>query len=97
MSLSRVNQKRDTNEPEIVAALEAAGCSVDRLPGGEGRPDLLVGYRLNNFLIEVKMPGKLLSPKQKAYHANHQGRIHLIRTAEQALCLLEYYRTKRVA
>lgn len=45
--------KRDANEPEVVSALQAAGCSVQRLDGKD-IPDLLVGFRHRNYLVEVK-------------------------------------------
>lgn len=48
-------KRRDTNEPEIVEALEGAGATVTRLDG-DGVPDLLVGFRGRSFLIEVKLP-----------------------------------------
>jgi Holliday junction resolvase len=48
-------RKRDDNEPEIVEAFEALGCSVTRLDG-KGVPDLLVGMRGRTWLVEVKCP-----------------------------------------
>ena len=47
---------RDANEGAIVAALEAAGCSVARLSGDAGVPDLVVGVRGRTELLEVKNP-----------------------------------------
>lgn len=38
-------KKRDGNEQSIVDALEAVGCSIDRL-NAKGIPDLLVGFTL---------------------------------------------------
>lgn len=53
MSLNRYAKKRDGNEREIIAALEAIGCEVETLD----RPvDLLVGFRGQTFLLEVKDP-----------------------------------------
>ena len=50
--------RRDTNHVEIVRALRAAGASVLELHAvGGGCPDLLVGYRRYNYLLEVKRPG----------------------------------------
>jgi len=47
--------KVDDNQPEIVAALRKAGASVQHLHAvGQGCPDLAVGFRGENFLIEVK-------------------------------------------
>lgn len=49
-------RNRDSNEPEIVEALKAAGASVTRL-NETGVPDLLVGFRRRTFLFEVKRGG----------------------------------------
>lgn len=49
----RWDARRDANEPEIVAALERVGARVRRL-SAPGIPDLLVGYRQDIFLLEVK-------------------------------------------
>lgn len=86
-------QKRDSNEAAIVQALVAAGCSVDPLPGGNGRPDLLVGRAGATYLIEVKDPAatpakRRLNPLQKKWHAEWRGRAHLVETAEQALMVV---------
>jgi len=56
--------QRDTNEPEIVAALVKAGASVTRI-NGTGVPDLLVGFRGQTFLLEVKMPAGDRSGKKR--------------------------------
>lgn len=55
MSRRRPVANRDRNHPEIVAALRAIGCTVvDLAAVGGGVPDLLVGYRGRNLLVEVK-------------------------------------------
>ncbi len=47
--------KIDRNHVEIVAALRGVGASVQDLAAvGKGCPDLLVGYRGQNYVIEVK-------------------------------------------
>ena len=82
--------KRDRNEGEIVAALEACGCSVTRL-SQKGVPDLLVGYihpvsRLpRTTLIEVKEPRGKLTPDQDEWHALFVGEVHIVRTIDEAL------------
>lgn len=86
-------QKRDANEPEIAQGLLAIGCSVDQLPGGNGRPDLLVGYRDKNFLLEVKDPTapvtkRRLNSLQKKWHSAWKGRAHLVETFAQALAIV---------
>jgi Holliday junction resolvase len=47
--------RRDSNEAEIVRALEAVGAAVQRL-SEPGCPDLLVSFRGVLTLIEVKLP-----------------------------------------
>ena len=46
-------KKRDNNEPGIIDALVEAGAHVTQL-GDFGVPDLLVGYKLKTYLLEVK-------------------------------------------
>jgi hypothetical protein len=82
-------QQRDANEGAIVAALEAIGASVDRLPGGNGRPDLLVGYRRENYALEIKDPNgppsrRKLNNWQRRWHAAWRGRVHIVETPAQA-------------
>ena len=49
----------DGNQAQIVAALNRCGARVQLLHRvGQGCPDLLVGWRGQLVLIEVKMPGK---------------------------------------
>lgn len=65
--------KIDANQREIVDALRAVGCSVQLLAQvGNGCPDLLVGWRNRNFLLEVKDGAKKpsarkLTPDQVAW------------------------------
>lgn len=82
--------KRDNNEGEIVAALEAVGCVVHRL-SQKGVPDLLVGYvhpisKLpRTTLIEVKEPRGKLTTDQEEWHALFIGEVHIVRTIDEAL------------
>jgi hypothetical protein len=88
-------QKRDANEPAIISKLDSMGCSVDALPGGNGRPDLLVGDPVTGLaiLMEVKVPLKpKLNPLQKQYHADCRARIHLVTTPETAEDIVNHYR-----
>lgn len=48
-------RRRDDNEPNVVSALRAAGAGVQRLDA-RGCPDLLVGFRNQLYLLEVKRP-----------------------------------------
>lgn len=83
----RSHHRRDENEPEIVDALEAIGCTVFRV----GRPvDLLVGYRARNYLIECKNPDGLnkLTDFQKDWMPTWKGQVMIVETAEQAIELV---------
>lgn len=76
--------KRDENEPEIIAALEAVGATVEQIPTGKGVPDLLIGYG-NNFLLEVKIIGGKLNKKQQVWHREWKGQKAVVHTPEDAL------------
>jgi hypothetical protein len=98
MTIHRYAKARDANEPEIVAALEAAGAVVIRLePSTAGLPDLLVGYRGRNILMEIKLPPgprggtghSPLSDDQVAFMQAWPGAAYVVRSAEQALMRLE--------
>lgn len=67
--------KVDDNQPAIVAALRAVGASVEVI----GRPvDLLVGYRSQTWVMEVKdgdrpPSERRLTPTQEAFFASWRG------------------------
>ena len=88
MSLRRqANPKRDSNEKEIIEALERAGAFVTKL-SAEGCPDLLVIFRSEIFLIEVKMPKGKLTPAQIEWHAqslNHDVGVYIVHSPLEAL------------
>lgn len=80
------NAKADANQPEIVAALRKAGATVQVLSTvGKGVPDLLVGYRMLNILLELKMSGGKLTPPQVKWHAEWLGDVHVVYSAEEAV------------
>ena len=72
--------RRDVSEKGIVLALTALGCSVQPL-SGKGVPDLLVGIRGMNILLECKAPsgpkggtsGRNLTPDQETWFASWHG------------------------
>ncbi len=79
MSLNRYAKKRDANEPEIVAALEAVGAEVMRLDV----VDLLVYFRGALYLLEVKTAKGTLTAVQKKLFPRWP--IHVVRDASAAL------------
>ena len=85
----------DRNQPEIVKALRKAGATVQVLSAiGQGVPDLLVGYRGRNRLLEVKdglarKQDRQLTPRQVEWHREWRGEIAVVESVEQALAVLE--------
>lgn len=68
--------KQDANSTAIVSALRAAGCVVrfiDCPVGAGGIPDCLVGFQGKTYLMELKVKGGRLNPKQKAFHEKWNG------------------------
>jgi hypothetical protein len=82
----RRNAKVDANHGVIVAALRQVGASVQDLAKvGQGCPDILVGYRGQNYLMEIKTnKGKATLP-QIAWHTFWQGQVVVVRDVDEAL------------
>ena len=80
----------DENQPDIVLALLEAGCSVQTLAAvGVGCPDLLVGRRGKNYLLEVKNPEKpkadrQLTKDQKTWHKCWHGGVDVVHDVLEA-------------
>jgi hypothetical protein len=85
----------DANQGAIVEALRAAGYSVQSLAAvGGGVPDLLVGVRGVNLLLEVKDGSKRpsrrrLNPAQERWHAAWRGQVAIVFGPEDALGVVE--------
>jgi hypothetical protein len=66
--------KPDSTQAEIVAAAKALGASVAVTTAvGRGFPDLIVGYRGQTLLVEVKSPTGALRPSQMAFRETWRG------------------------
>lgn len=96
----RYGAKIDANQPEIVAALRKAGCTVQHLHAvGKGCPDLLCALNGATFLIEVKDGAKPLSkqaltPDQATWHAGWGARVHVVNSVASALEVVEIYKLR---
>lgn len=90
MSTKRV----DANQSSIVRDLRRVGATVQSLAEvGSGCPDLLVGYRGQNHLMEIKdwkqPPSKRrLTPHEKKWHQSWQGQVHVVETFDEALKII---------
>ena len=85
----------DDNQTDIVAALRKAGATVRVISQGEGIPDLLVGFRGETILLEVKDGNKppsartLTPAEQKFFNEWEGGLCMVVKSVEDALEMLE--------
>lgn len=83
--------KIDANQPDVVAALRKAGAKVQSLAAiGAGVPDLLVSFRQELFLLEVKDGAKApsaqaLTDDQVRWHTAWGAPVHVVNSPEAAL------------
>lgn len=76
----------DNNQEQIVRALRSAGCTVEILSSvGLGVPDLLVGARRSNYLLEVKDEDGTETVAQVEWAARWRGQRAIVRSSLEAL------------
>ena len=78
----------DDNQKQVVKALRHEGMTVQHLHAvGKGCPDLLVGWKGKNVLLEIKDGVKSwkLTPDQIIWHHNWQGQVCVATSAENAV------------
>ena len=86
--------KVDANQRDIIAALRGVGASVQPLHTvGGGVPDLLVGYRKRNYLIEIKdgvkaPSARRLTPDQLEWHGAWRGSVSVVTGVLEALAVI---------
>jgi len=81
----RRNARVDSNHREIADALRAVGASVVSLAAiGRGVPDLLVGFRGVNYLLEIKTTKGKLTPDQTEFTALYRGVVVVVRSVSEA-------------
>ena len=87
----RKNAKVDANQKEIVKALRAAGATVTHTHAiGKGFPDICVGLRGVNYLMEIKDGSKpksaqALTNDEHNWHVCWRGQVAIIRSVDEAL------------
>jgi len=82
----RFRARVDLTHAGIVAALRQVGASVQSLASiGHGCPDLLVGYRMRWFVLELKSPGGKLTPDEWDFIAAAQAEVHVVASVDEAL------------
>ena len=81
-----MKSRTDSNQSIIAKTLRRAGATVQTLHEvGNGVPDLLVGYKGKNFLLEVKTDKGQLNEKQVEFFHNWKGNCYVVRTEHAAL------------
>ena len=95
----RLRARTDQNQTEIVKALRQIGCSVKVTSKlGRGFPDLVVGYRKRNLLLEVKDGNKPLSerrltPDEQKFDNEWAGQVDVVESPVDAVeFVMEYVR-----
>jgi hypothetical protein len=86
-----ITRSTDANHAEVVDALRKIGASVlDIHDLGHGAPDLIVGFRAQNLLLEIKdgrkppSQKKLTDDEQKFFDA-WRGPIYIVYSADDAI------------
>ncbi len=84
----------DANQKEIVATFRKLGCSVFVTSEiGKGFPDIVLGFRGDNYLIEIKDGKKPLSQQklteqEQEFHREWDGNLCIIRSIEDAISFI---------
>lgn len=87
----RKRGRKDSNQTPIVEALRLAGATVAITSGlGSGFPDLVVGFRAANFLLEIKdgdapMSQRRLTPDEQKWHDEWRGKVWTVMSVKDAL------------
>jgi Holliday junction resolvase len=96
-----VFKKVDNNQTQVVKALRDLGATVQHLHGvGKGCPDIVVGFKGKNLLLEIKDGDKkVLTPDQVNWHKLWKGQVNVVTSVDEAKLLLwkltDDYRSER--
>ena len=79
-------KKVDSNQTRVVKALRDLGATVQHLHAvGKGCPDIVVGYKNRNYLLEIKDGEKKLTPDQVIWHYDWRGQVEVVTSPEHAI------------
>jgi len=79
-------KKVDSNQTRVVKALRDLGATVQHLHAvGKGCPDIVVGYKNRNYLLEIKDGEKKLTPDQVIWHYDWKGQVEVVTSPEHAI------------
>lgn len=80
--------KVDDNQRPIVRGLKeifGPDCVFDLSAVGQGCPDIMVGVRGVNLLMEIKTDRGRLTTDQEIFHRSWPGNVVVVRTLQEAL------------
>lgn len=87
----RKRARVDANQKKIVSQLREIGCSVLHTHQlGKGAPDIIVGYKGKDYLIEIKDGEKppsqqKLTPDEIKFKAEWKGEYHVVNSLDRLL------------
>lgn len=87
----RTASRVDGNQPAVVSALRAIGCSILYTHQLKNCFDILVGYRGRTFLMEIKDPAQPLGKRQltegeEEFRRSWRGSpYHVVHTPDEAI------------
>jgi Holliday junction resolvase len=86
----RTKAKVDNNQAQMVKLLRNIGASVAITSSiGNGFPDLVIGYKGKNYLVEVKSAKGKLTPDQLVFAAQWRGDFAVVRDLEDLALVLD--------
>jgi hypothetical protein len=90
-STNKMAKRIDDNHKSIVDGLRAVGATVQSLAAlGKGAPDILCGFRNQNWTFEIKNPlmppsKRKLTEAEEDWHDQWKGQVSVIETLDEAL------------
>jgi len=82
----RKRARVDENQRDIIAAIRKLGATAEPIHQlGDGRPDVLFGYRGRSGTLEVKAPGGKLTEREKEWADEWRGEHHIVYTVNEAI------------
>ena len=82
----RRDARVDKNQKDIVRAVRAVGADVQHLHFvGKGCPDILVGFRGGNYLMEIKSKRGAMTADELDWHIKWRGQVCIVRNEDDAL------------
>lgn len=90
-NIMKQRAKVDVNQKAIVQVLRAVGATVAPTHQlGKGFPDLVVGYKGTNYLLEVKdgtqpPSRRKLTADEQQWHDTWRGTVHIVNDEAEAL------------